>query len=450
MLSNMDITNKHKPLSILVLMLLAYSLLNLPVINTLWRHSFDDGTYSHAYLIPLISLYLLYLVGNHQLIAFRDRPSLLAIGATLSIALAYYVSVNAQMSLGYWLCFLFLGISLVFNIFKFNKYLLFPLLYFVFLIPLWGSLTTPLQSLSVVAVSFMMSFTGIPVYVHAPYVEIPAGTFEIAHGCSGLRYVLTSLAISSLYVFLFIRDRKKAFIFFTLALLGGLITNWIRITLLILIGHWTDMTHSLMNDHNHFGWYIFMPFMLLLFWFGNKIADFDFTRKFNKEASKLRLAASCGVVVAVFAVLTSTTLATLNSANGKHIVSLSAEKSEPFIKFYQDRVISTTEDSTNIVYSFSASDLDNKPSYFENDIAPTGWRKVKELNAGTYLFRKNRKLATVQVQYQLEEQYFNSKRDFKLARIKQGLTNNQNIKLHWKMNRCSSTNCINELASIQD
>ena len=450
MLSNMDITNKHKPLSILILMLLAYSLLNLPVINTLWRHSFDDGTYSHAYLIPLISLYLLYLVGNHQLITFRDKPSLLAIGATLAFALAYYVSVNAQMSLGYWLCFLFLGISLVFNIFKFNKYLLFPLLYFVFLIPLWGSLTTPLQSLSVVAVSFMMSFTGIPVYVHAPYVEIPAGTFEIAHGCSGLRYVLTSLAISSLYVFLFIRDRKKAVIFFTLALLGGLITNWIRITLLILIGHWTDMTHSLMNDHNHFGWYIFMPFMLLLFWFGNKIADFDFTRKFNKEASKSGLVTSCSVLTIVLAVLTSTTLASYNSAGTEQTVSLSAEKSEPFVKFYQDKVISNTEDTKSIVYSFSASELDSKPSYFENDITPAGWLMVKELNAGTYLFRRNRELATVQVQYQLEEQYFNSKKAFKLARIKKGLTNNQNVKLHWKMNRCNSTNCVNELARIQN
>lgn len=450
MLSNMDITSKHKPLSILILMLLAYSLLNLPVVNTLWRHSFDDGTYSHAYLIPLISLYLLYLVSNHQLITFRDKPSLLAIGATFTLALAFYVSVNAQMSLGYWLCFLFLGISLVFNVFRFNKYLMFPLVYFIFLIPLWGSLTTPLQSLSVVAVSFMMSFTGIPVYVHAPYVEIPAGTFEIAHGCSGLRYVLTSLAISSLYVFLFIRDRKKAFIFFALALLGGLVTNWIRITLLILIGHWTDMTHSLMNDHNHFGWYIFMPFMLLLFWFGNKIADFDFTRKFNKETSKIRLATSCSVITIAFTAATSTTLATFNHDNNEQVVSLSAEKSEPFVKFYQDKVVSSTESSTNIVYSFSASDLDNKPSYFENDIAPAGWRMVKELKSGTYLFSKNRKLATVQVQYQLEEQYFDSKRAFKIARLKQGLTNNQNVKLHWKINYCSSANCVTELARIPD
>ena len=33
---------------------------NLPIIATLWQYSFDDGTYSHAYLIPFIVLYLYF------------------------------------------------------------------------------------------------------------------------------------------------------------------------------------------------------------------------------------------------------------------------------------------------------------------------------------------------------------------------------------------------------
>ena len=41
-----------------------WAVVNYPVMITLWRHGFDDGTYSHAYLIPFIFLYLLYVLAN--------------------------------------------------------------------------------------------------------------------------------------------------------------------------------------------------------------------------------------------------------------------------------------------------------------------------------------------------------------------------------------------------
>ena len=205
-------TNKHssviltifsKPyLGILILFTLV-SLLNIPVLITLWRHGFDDGTYSHAFLIPFIVLYLFYQLQRSDKLNFRATISTISLIFIVTSAFLLFVFTNAQISLGYWMAMVLLFMACLFVLFKFNWYILFTAAYLVFLLPMWGALTTALQSLSVTSVEFIMGYTGIPTFVEAPYVSIPAGTFEIANGCSGLRYLIVSLAISTLFSFLY-------------------------------------------------------------------------------------------------------------------------------------------------------------------------------------------------------------------------------------------------------
>ena len=54
---------------------LGWALLNYPVMKTLWDNGFDDGTYSHAYLIPAIILYLIYTAAEQQKLIFRTKHS---------------------------------------------------------------------------------------------------------------------------------------------------------------------------------------------------------------------------------------------------------------------------------------------------------------------------------------------------------------------------------------
>jgi exosortase len=206
------------PLSIVFAIYLILTVINYPVIETLWRYSFDDGTYSHAYLIPFIVAYLFYVVSQRSKLELRQRFSLpwLVIATITSILL--FSSTNAQVSIGYWLSYLALIISITFCLFKFHWQVLFPNVFLIFIIPLWGVLTIPLQSLSVVVVGFIMSLTGIPILIEPPLIHIPVGTFEIAYGCSGLRYVIVSTAISSLYIFLYVSNLQKALLFFAFAL----------------------------------------------------------------------------------------------------------------------------------------------------------------------------------------------------------------------------------------
>jgi exosortase len=75
--------------------------------------------------------------------------------------------------------------------------------------PVWGPINEFLQWSSVKAVNYIMSFTGIPTFVYEEYVEIPAGTFEIADGCSGLRYVIAALALVTFYSVMYLQRARS-------------------------------------------------------------------------------------------------------------------------------------------------------------------------------------------------------------------------------------------------
>ena len=434
------------PLLGILLILLTVSLLNIPVLVTLWRHSFDDGTYSHAYLIPIISLYLFYVLQSAGKLTFRTQISFSASIILLLSCGALFITSTAQISLGYWSSLLAVLVASINVLYKFNKFIVFPSLFFIFILPIWGVLTEVLQTISVAAVTYLMSFTSIPTYVEGNFVTIPAGVFEIADGCSGLRYMIVSLSISSLFNFLHIKDTRKALMFFSLAIAGALLTNWIRITALILIGEYTNMESSLMDDHNTFGWYLFIPFMIILFWWGNKLADVDVLTPCKTE--KTKAIPNLYIVMFLLSALTlsSTSLQTLLHKPINEIsTQIQLDKTSPTIYMYSSVKSVPLNSNKNIyqIFSFSAQDLDEKPSYFGNDILPEGYKSIKtETRNGwnlTYA-HLNKNKAVILHKYEIDNITYSDIRNFKLARLKKALFNIKNTKLHWVYLTCDS-NC---------
>ena len=114
-----------KPFLGILLLFTLVSLLNIPVLITLWRHGFDDGTYSHAFLIPFISLYLYFLLAETGKLQFRKE---LAIAPTVLLVISCYllfVTANAQISVGYWGALLAVFITSVTMLYRFNWYIVF-------------------------------------------------------------------------------------------------------------------------------------------------------------------------------------------------------------------------------------------------------------------------------------------------------------------------------------
>ena len=440
----------NSPLIGIMTLFILFVFLNLPVITTLWRHSFDDGTYSHAYLIPFITLYLYYQLQNDGLLVYK--PNLSGFGFLLFFASCYglFITAYAQISVGYWLSSLGIIIAAIMMLYQYHWRVIFPAALLVLIIPMWGPLSVILQAMSVYAVNIMMGFTGIPTYVEGNLVSIPAGIFEIAGGCSGLRYFIVSIAISSLFVFLNMKNIRNIVIFIGVAIIGALITNWIRITLLIIIGQNTNMTSSLMDDHNNFGWYIFAPFMVMLFVFGNRLAEDLSTSKSTQQInSKINIPT---VLLIALGLLISSTTISNNTTTDQNLTVMSLEEYneqqalKPFVQYFtrinNDNLTIKNHEIFVKTYEFSGYDLDAKPTFYENKTAPDSWRvnnsylhkqwKIVELEQKA---QKSLVATTLQINTQL----FANKNKFKIARIKAGISGTKTTKLHWLTIQCKTS-----------
>ena len=409
--------------------------------QTLWSYSFDDGTYSHAYLIPFIVAYLFYVINSNGELKYRETISLPASALLIISAYILFVTSTAQISLLYWLAILLLFCSAIIFVFKTNIKIIFAASYFIFLLPVWGVLIVPLQSLSVIATDFLLSFTSIPVFIKDQFVHIPSGIFEIAGGCSGLRYLLTSLAISTLFSFLYFRTIKNTVIFTLVAILGALLTNWLRIAALIIIGHQTEMTSPLMDDHNMFGWYLFIPFMFLLFKFGGNLADKEKKKPTAPDSSaKIQLnTPGWPLALLLLTILSFSSTSLHMSATTVPEAKLKDVLVQPII-YHSSTVDIVNNSSTNtqLIYHFSESNLESKPTFFENNFIPKNWLVVDKVinnKAQVITIKNGLTTAIITVSYEISGLKIGSSSKFKLERLKQALLGKRKTTLHWQFQR---------------
>src|SRR5690606_3143231 len=151
---------------------------------------------------------------------------------------------------------LYFAIAFIFGVKKLWQ-LRFLLLMPLFVLPIWDYLNNGLVQLASSIVGQMVRAVRIPALIDGSSIFIPSGHIMIADGCSGLRYLIISLALGYTIRYLNGYKERDLLISLFIAALLGLAANWIRIFILILVGYHTEMESSLMEDHETFGWIVF-------------------------------------------------------------------------------------------------------------------------------------------------------------------------------------------------
>lgn len=244
-----------------------------PTILDLWvRWNKFDESYSHGMLVLAISAFYLF-------VQLRAIPSLavnpcwfgpaLLLGSSILWVLAFYAHIEAiQHILLPWVIWLFCYSLLGWHT---AKKLLFPVGFLYFAIPIWDVLTEPLQYITTDVNGFLLALVGVEAHIEDVFVTISVGKFEIAGGCSGLRYLIISITLTSLYSYLNYSRAKSAATLIIVGILLALFANWIRVFIIILAGHFTNMESSLINEHDHFGWLVFAITLIPLFFLAHKL-----------------------------------------------------------------------------------------------------------------------------------------------------------------------------------
>lgn len=150
--------------------------------------------------------------------------------------------------------------------------LTFPLAFLLFAIPIEGPLVPYLVGWTAKATFMSIQASGVPIYREGAYFVIPTGSWAIAEACSGIAYLTTCLMLGVLYAWTMFGPIVKRIVFVVGAIVIGIVGNWIRTYLTIMVANITD-NRLLRDDHGTFGWILFAVFLFGYCWFGSRFRD---------------------------------------------------------------------------------------------------------------------------------------------------------------------------------
>lgn len=236
----------------------------------------SSETYAHGFVILPISLWLVWR-NWRAFAAVPAAPDWRALVPALglgSLWLAARVG-GAQVVEHYALVGLLLtSFWAVYGV-RLGAALLFPLAYLLFMVPSGDSLIDPLIDLTADFTVTAVRLIGIPVFREGVFFSLPSGDWSVVEACSGMRYLLASLALGWLYAYLTYRSLWKQIAFGIASLLVPILANGIRAALIVLIGHYSGMELAVGVDHLIYGWVWFGVVMTAMFWMGNRWREDD-------------------------------------------------------------------------------------------------------------------------------------------------------------------------------
>jgi len=112
--------------------------------------------------------------------------------------------------------------------------------------------------------------SGVPVYREGLQLVIPTGRWSVVEACSGVRYLIASLMVGTLFAYLNYRSAWRRWAFVGVSIVVPIIANWVRAYMIVMLGHLTNNRLAVGVDHIIYGWLFFGVVMVLMFWIGAK------------------------------------------------------------------------------------------------------------------------------------------------------------------------------------
>jgi exosortase A len=224
-------------------------------------------TYTHGYLIVALALWLLWR-NRSSWAQVELRPSVFAFVGVLAASVVWLITYRAGVRIAHQAllpAMIFGAFTACYGVAAARRNLL-PFGFIYFAIPLWDALNPLLQSASTFAVRMLLRTAGIPAYFSGNTFTLPAGSLEIAGGCSGLHFFIVGVAIAVLYGELNRDSLGTRLKMVALAAVLAMLTNWLRIFIIAIAAHLSDMQHYLVREeHYSFGWVMFVGTMVIFF-----------------------------------------------------------------------------------------------------------------------------------------------------------------------------------------
>ena len=225
----------------------------------------SSTAYNHCFLVLPLFGFLLW--DRRSTIALlQPRPALWAVLAMLPLLVLWAGAalmdvLEAQQLLAVALFEVFVFAIIGWRTFK---ALLAPFLFLFFLVPFGAFLVPALQVFTTSFTVHGLELLGIPVYADRFFIQIPAGSFEVAEACAGLRFLIASIVFGCFFATIMYQSRLRRLIFIVLSLVVPIIANGCSALGLLLLAELEGSGSAVAADHVLYGWLFFSLITLLL------------------------------------------------------------------------------------------------------------------------------------------------------------------------------------------
>jgi exosortase A len=230
----------------------------------------DESTaYNHCYLILPISAYLIW-ERRKALAASTPQPNGWLLLAMLPIGLVWLFAAEAEIMEGRELAAMTLFQIFVIAVLGFPVWRIsaFAILYLYFLVPSGAFLTVPMQNFAAHFAVKGVELLGIPVYSNGLNIEVPGARFTVAEACAGLRFLIASVALGTLYGYTMYRSWKRRAAFIVVSIIVPIIANGLRVLGIVVLGYFLGDAQAAVADHLIYGWVFFSMVSVILILLG--------------------------------------------------------------------------------------------------------------------------------------------------------------------------------------
>ena len=254
-----------------VVFLSAFGVLYHNVISKMVSVWLRDDNYSHGFFIPIIAAYLIWS-NRQELSKANISPAnsglLLLCGSILFYGLA---NIGAELfSMRASMIMILLSTAVFVFGWFITRQIFLPILYLLFMIPfpaiIWDKIAFPLKLFATKIAVDVIQLIGIPVFGEGNIIHLSNTTLEVVDACSGLRSLISLLALSAAFALISDLLKWKKILLFLSAVPIAVALNIVRLTITAILAQYygAQVADGFLHDMSGILVFIVALFFILL------------------------------------------------------------------------------------------------------------------------------------------------------------------------------------------
>ena len=249
-----------------ILLLIFY----LPTLYELVKDWATDGNYSHGFLIPLVSLWLLWQK-KKELAELSFTPDNRGLAVT-ALGLVLFIVGNAAAE------YFTVRFSFIVTLFGLVHYLFgrelvkkswFEFFFLIFMVPvpyvIYFAATFPMQLLASKITAVGLNLIGMNVVRQGNILHIADYSLEVAEACSGMRSLVSLMALGALFAYLTQKRFTPRILLFLATIPIAIIGNVFRVFVTSLLAYTVTQEVTAEPLHSLLGMSVFVVAFVLMF-----------------------------------------------------------------------------------------------------------------------------------------------------------------------------------------